>query len=208
MSLQAILVFWLVAVPATIAHSYFADQDTYSVPPGFSVPLDQPQFSYTDLLQDKVRHPWPKRGKYHLVRYCYADEDARAKLECLFQKGLSMWSDALGGPPSESTGHSLYFYEIKEGGLNGKPMSCFTKGTYNPEKLEGVWNPLVPADTLAVFYKKDTQSWATAGYDPPEVNPKTSRHVMVLRDLEEKDVSVIAHEVSRTKLWRIGDSLK
>lgn len=151
-----------------------------------------PEEGSADFLQAHIVEPWPKRSKKHrVVKYCYADDASAAILSCMMQAGISLWSDALGGPASKNTGHSLAFYEVK--GKDGKPVRCYAD--YDAKTMTGKWNPEVDGDVLAVRYNDQHLYQSTVGYMYKSMDNTPGRHIMNLGDLKNGEERIVAHEV-------------
>jgi len=113
--------------------SYLLGHSGHIVPRGFQGSLGQSsrtssdsnaQFECADVLDGNIKAPWPLCSNYRLVRYCFADEQTRAKRYCNLQKVVP-----------------LYFYEIKEDGdPGGPPMACSKNRKYKPNTLERGWS--------------------------------------------------------------------
>lgn len=104
---------------------------------------------------------WPK-NQYGLsiVKFCYADECARNKLEDTRYQAWQIWSNKIKNAGSGS-GHRLGgFQEVKS--PRGNPVYCFT------DRKNKVWIPIVPTDTLLIDVNINSigyyDNWASTGY--------------------------------------------
>ena len=77
---------------------------------------------YPSFLPNKFT-PWPRReGGLQTINYCFIDQHARDQLKGVFDAAVNIWMNALGGPASAQTGHSL---EFREHTANGQPIFCY-----------------------------------------------------------------------------------
>ncbi|KAF1993852.1 hypothetical protein P154DRAFT_582396 [Amniculicola lignicola CBS 123094] len=134
---------------------------------------------------------WPRiNGGYVLIPYCYMDQAHRLSIKPYIDRALAMWAYALGGPPSEQSGHRIIFHEATDGpGLNqGAPRYCKVLNQ------QGVldWNPQVTYDVLVIQIKQSPGVAATVGlyrHDPP----RRGAHVLLVGT--GASVADFAHEL-------------
>lgn len=193
--LLSLLAAWLVAIQSTLVLAYLPDYDPGLTPTDSNVSPGMPlelEARYADRFQSGNVDAWPKKtGGHRLIRYCFATEEMRQKAFCNFQKGMDIWSNALGGPGSAQNGHSLAFHETTDS--NKKYALCYSD--FDTAKLDGKWNDIVPRDTLAIFFKEERRLTATVGYITSDREDRPGRHYMVLCDAEDQTPYLIAHEV-------------
>jgi len=150
------------------------------------------------IQADQVRGKWPVNNNFHhiLVRYCWANEDAKLKSCGDFTGALSLWKYALGGVASAATGHDINFREETIPGTND-PLYCYSD--WQHDSWQGIPNPdLKDRDVLHVYWKSRAKSGgvtsATTGYEPfPGRKPGPTNRLTIG---EGSSRGHIAHEVS------------
>jgi hypothetical protein len=193
---------------------YSADYNGPAWEPGLDKFLDLDssptglQTGYTDgtVGTNKVAWPIHQGGPYRVLKYCYVDEATREKLTLPFCAGMQLWKEALGGEAGSATGHSLKIQEahVKVQRENDKserkPLFCFKQGTWDNVKRDGVWNPDVTIDHLAISYKPGGTTFSTVGYQPHASDPLPYKHQMELSEDSANPTvfqpHIVAHEVS------------
>lgn len=172
--------------------------------------------TYADgVLTDPRHQPWPYTKLPHrqtfLIRYCYADPASKSALHCSWARALSLWSAALGGPPSAETGYNVHFMPsfVRSGNDFGEEY-CYKEGTYNSRTGQGTWNWKLSnrQDMLVLAYRpvdEHGQKPATAaslGYTPEKAmmpwEGRQARHWLQVSDAE--DEVKIAHELGHGEL--------
>jgi hypothetical protein len=169
---------------------YFDDYNGPAREPGLdeSADLDPPptglQTGYTDgtIGTNKVAWPIHQGGPYRVLKYWYVDGATREKLTLPLCAGMQLWKEALGGEAGPATGHSFIIQEAHQKVQHGndkperKHLLCFKDGTWEDVKTEGVWNPDVTVDHLAVSYKPGGSAFSTVGYQPPASDSLPYKH--------------------------------
>ena len=156
-----------------------------------------------EVLTHGGRKPWPIRNprarpRVRTVLYCYANQYSRNELSHDVQSAITLWMNALGGPPSANTRHNLVFQEFTNNA--GQPVYCFTN--YQNQ----VWNPAVPTDLLAIHWWQNTHAISTVGYEESLTGMayRTNRHTVYLPSRRSNVYpTIFAHEVSKhfPTLW-------
>jgi hypothetical protein len=81
-----------------------------------------------------------------------------------------------------------------------KPLFCIKDGTWDLVKKEGVWNPEVTIDHLAICYKPGGTAFSTVGYQPHASDSIPYKHQMQLSEDPANPTvfqpHIVAHEVS------------
>ncbi|PVI00703.1 hypothetical protein DM02DRAFT_707767 [Periconia macrospinosa] len=129
------------------------------------------------------RHP-PSNRVY--IRYCYATQEVRNEVKCLFDQARDLWGEALGGKASEESGHAIMPTEAKDESM--RPLLCY-------EDAAGtVWNRYMPADALVISLVPDEiGDRATIGYYGTSQKGKHTLSISQSR-MRKQQVHVIAHE--------------
>ncbi|KAF2637492.1 hypothetical protein P280DRAFT_407398 [Massarina eburnea CBS 473.64] len=167
------------------------------------------QTGAADGLAGTKRTQWP-RGKYegddnneyHIIRYCYVNQEAAEKLDCKLKEAIQLWHNAFGGRPGAASGHSLVMKEVPgwtrlapDGTFVDEREYCFT--AFNPGTRNGIWNSRVKNDVLAIEYDHSGRKSSTTGYTPENVLSINWRHQLRLGDSAGGVVAahIIAHEL-------------
>ncbi|KAJ4294251.1 hypothetical protein N0V90_007941 [Kalmusia sp. IMI 367209] len=217
-----VVLFWL----SSVAPLWFSPGFNGTIPSilgltDFSYPVTDTNIEtgFADGVVNTIFHqPWPSSTlgprTSHFIRYCYADQASKDALECNLGKAMSMWKEALNGPPSKATGYSLWFIEkFFQAGIPQGPLEyhfCYKEGTYDSKKGTGTWNYRLAEhqDTLVVAYRPVDEygdrpaTASTVGYTPEEYlfgRPAAGRHYMQIADAD--DVRSIAHELGHGDMY-------
>ena len=155
------------------------------------------QTGWAEFFTSRHRSPWPidldDPDMRQVIRYCYANGEAKGKLAPIVADAIKMWMTALGGEAGPGSRHNLAFREVTA--YNGWGVYCY-KG-YVDFDNPGVWNTEVASDVLAIKYDALAPILeSTTGYIPDWEWNAPGRHWMRLQDVRAEYIYSIAHEVS------------
>ncbi|KAF2122016.1 hypothetical protein BDV96DRAFT_640083 [Lophiotrema nucula] len=149
-----------------------------------SDPLSGPQSGWADHLQAQLAQPWPLKNNRHRIKYCYANKATKDALECRMQDAMTLWQNALGGPPSAMARYSLFFKATKD--KDHKDLFCYPD--FQDMDHKGTWNTAIKEDVLAVFTSsQEGISHATVGFRPGQAMEMVVDH--------GAEAAVVAHEL-------------
>lgn len=196
MRLFILVLLFTIGIPSVAAAVETLDLDL--LPNGYNQSatknITSPSF---EVLTHGGRKPWPIRNprarpRVRTVLYCYVNQYSRNELDYNIQNAITLWMNALGGPPSANTRHSLVFQELVDN--TGQPVYCYTN--YQNQ----VRNPAVPTYALAIHWWQNSHAESTVGYEesPTGMPYTTNRHNMYLSSRQSNVYPTIyAHEVSQ-----------
>jgi hypothetical protein len=153
----------------------------------------------SDTLDDYYAYApnwWPRnKDNKATIRYCFNMPQDREQFASRFEAAIAMWINALEGPASEETGHSLDFEEASDGNTK---LYCEDKSARNQWK----WNDKVEWHTLRISLVDNIEvaGSSTSGYisggNDDEHMDRPGLNTMKLG--VACDVVNIAHELGHT----------
>jgi hypothetical protein len=199
-SLVALLVVWLALVPAFVVLACSNDSRRMVLNPD----LMNVQTGAAGYLKGGWASPCPERpelaeddGPPRVLRYCYADAEARSTLHCGLMRAFKLWADALGHDREQ--GNALAWIEANDGAHPLRKLLCFEDDYVDFEDFE-TWNSAVEPDTLANHLTpgvgqeaSSTVVYLPAEWEGPEDLSASWNNVQLQAYVDD---STIAHEAS------------